>query len=125
MAGRRTKGEGSATQRRNTVIFAGILLAILLLALGVQRFLTKPGGAAVVRVDGETVAELPLSEDAEVLIGEETGDFNRVTVSGGAVAVTEANCPDRICVRGGAIDAPGQVIACLPHRLIVTVEGAP
>lgn len=112
-------------QRRNTVLFAALLLAALLLALAVQRFFGEPGGVAVVQVDGETVAKLPLGEDTELLIGSETAAYNRVTVSGGKVAVTDADCPDRVCVRTGAIDSQGQVIACLPHKLIVTVEGAP
>ncbi len=112
-------------QRRNTVFFALILLAALLLALAVQRFFSEPGGVAVVQVDGETVAKLPLWEDGERLIGDEKAAYNRVKVSGGRVAVTGADCPDQICVRTGAIDSQGQVIACLPHKLIITVEGAP
>lgn len=125
MAVRRKKGRGRALRRRNTAIFAALLLGALLLALAVQRLLAKPGRAALIQVDGEVVARLPLDEDTEVLIGEETGPMNRVTVSGGQVAVTEADCPDQVCVRAGAIDTQGQVIACLPHKLIITVEGEP
>lgn len=112
-------------QRRNTVIFALILLAALLLALGVQRFFTRPGGMAVVQVDGKTVAKLPLWEDTERVIGGKKGGYNRVKIADGRVSVTDADCPDQICVRTGAIDSQGQVIACLPHKLIITVEGAP
>ncbi len=107
------------------MIFAVTLLAALLLALGVQRFLTKPGGTALVQVDGETVAKLPLWEDTERVIGGGNGGYNRVKVADGRVSVTDADCPDRVCVRTGAIDSQGQVIACLPHKLIITVEGAP
>ncbi len=107
------------------MIFALILLAALLLALGVQRFFARPGGVAVVQVDGETVAKLPLWADTERVIGGEKAGYNRVKVAGGRVSVTGADCPDQICVRTGAIDAQGQVIACLPHKLIITVEGAP
>ena len=38
-------------------------------------------------------------------------------------ALTEANCPDLLCVRQGKIRYTGQSIICLPNRLTVTVEG--
>ena len=37
--------------------------------------------------------------------------------------MSEANCPDHICVRQGKIHYTGQVITCLPNRLTVTIEG--
>lgn len=106
---------------RNTWILAGTLLLLLLAGFLVQRFLLKkPGLRAVVEVNGERVAVLPLSEDREVTLNE-TG-FNRVRVSDGAVFMEEAGCPDQICVKTGRVDQVGGVIACLPHRLIVYVE---
>ena len=35
----------------------------------------------------------------------------------------EADCPDRLCVRQGAVSRVGESIICLPHELVVTVEG--
>ena len=45
-------------------------------------------------------------------------------VEDGAVSVTEADCADKICVHEGKISRTGEVIACLPHELIITVQGA-
>ncbi len=107
--------------RRNSLTLAAALLALLLLGLLVQRLLLKkPGLRAVVEVNGERVAVLPLSEDREITLNE-TG-FNRVRVSDGAVSMEEADCPDQVCVKTGRVDQLGGVIACLPHRLIVYVE---
>lgn len=107
--------------RRNTLILAGVLLVLLLAALLVQKcLLEKPGLYAVVEAGGERVAVLPLSEDGELTLDED--GYNRVQVSGGAVQMAEADCPDQICVKTGRVSLPGGVIACLPHRVIVYVE---
>lgn len=113
---------GPAGLRKNTLILAAALLVLLLLGLLVQRrLLKKPGLRAVVEVNGERAAVLPLSEE-QALVLDETG-YNRVRVSDGAVFMEEADCPDQVCVKTGRVDQPGGVIACLPHRVIVYVEG--
>lgn len=77
---------------------------------------------AIVRQDGETVERLPLDRDARITVGSPEGGYNTVVVEDGAVFVESADCPDKICVRTGKIREVGEVIACLPHRLSVTVE---
>ena len=38
-------------------------------------------------------------------------------------AVAEANCGDHTCIRTGQISREGEAIVCLPHRLVVRIEG--
>ena len=121
MSGRAERSAGGS--RRNTLILAAALLVLLLLGLLVQRrryLLNKPGLRAVVEVNGERVAVLPLSEDGALTL-DETG-YNRIQVSDGAVFMAEAGCPDQVCVKTGRVGQPGGGIACLPNRLIVYVE---
>lgn len=80
------------------------------------------GGAAVVRIDGETVETLALGTDAEKRYESADGGYNVVTVKDGRVSVTAANCRDRICARHRPVSKNGECIVCLPHRLTVTVE---
>ncbi len=35
--------------------------------------------------------------------------------------MTEADCPDRICVKEGWVSRMGECITCLPNKLIVEV----
>ena len=102
--------------------FVIIALAIL---LALTPLLLRPArGAeprAVVRKDGEIAAELPLDEDAVLRL--EEGGQNVLRVSGGAIRMEEADCPDGTCVRQGAIQNPGETIVCLPHRVTVTIVG--
>ena len=92
-------------------------------ALAVFLYATRQdGGYVSVQMDGQTVMELPLSEDTQVLLGED-GHTNTLVIRNGTAQVMEADCPDQICVRQGAVQYEGESIVCLPHKLIVTIEG--
>lgn len=109
-------------QRRNTLILALALLAVLAAAFGVQRWLARGGGAtAVIKVEGQVVHTLPLFQDCELWIGDGDTGRNLVRVEDGKVMVAQADCPDKVCVHTGAIRREGEVIACLPHNLIVYI----
>lgn len=47
---------------------------------------------------------------------------NYIVVENGTVEVTYANCHGKDCVRTGKISREGQVIACLPHKLLITIS---
>jgi len=109
-----------------------LILAVLLLAGGLWLWLVctrTAGGTAVVTVDGVTIAELPLDRDAVLAVTPGDGFAadstfcNTVEVSAGRARVVEANCPDKICEDTGWVQYDGQMIVCLPHKLIVTVAG--
>ena len=101
-----------------------LLAGSLLLLAGILLLLFRPGeqGAwAVVTADGTEIARYPLSEDRTVRLGGE--DYNVLQIANGAAAVTEANCGDHTCVRMGEISREGERIVCLPHKLIIHIEG--
>ena len=75
----------------------------------------------VVTVDGVETARYDLAVDQAHTIGEDA--YNVLNISGGTVAVVEANCGDHTCIRTGGISREGETIVCLPHRLVIHVEG--
>ena len=75
---------------------------------------------ALIKIDGEIVHKLDLSEE-KIFTLETSGGKNIVEIKNGAVAVIEADCPDKICVRRGAIKNVGEVIACVPHKILIEV----
>lgn len=100
------------------------LIAGLLLAAGALYLFLRPGEAgawAVVTADGRETARYPLAEDRRVTLGE--ADYNVLEIMDGAAAVVEANCGDHTCVRTGRISREGEAIVCLPHRLVIRIEG--
>ena len=103
-----------------------MLIAVVLLAaavLGIYTLATRSeGGAAVVTIDGEEVMRLPLDEDAQIVLGE-GGHTNTLVIENGKVRMTQASCPDHVCIKQGEICYDGEMIVCLPNMTVVTVEG--
>ena len=100
-------------------LLAGALIAVWFAMRGAY----TEAPAAEIRLDGALVRTVPLSEDAEFTIDCKNG-YNTVTVSNGSISVTAADCPDKVCVKTGAISGGGVPIVCLPHRLeIVVING--
>ena len=75
-------------------------------------------------VNGKTIHEIPLTthEGRESFIVETPDGSNEVTIDGHTIAVTDADCHDKICVRSGPIAKKGDVIACLPHKLLIEIR---
>ena len=106
-------------RRNDLLLIGGLLLAALLVW-----FLVRPGGMghwAVVTVDGQESGRYSLDVERTVTIGEEA--YNILRIAGGTASVVEANCGDHTCVRTGSISREGETIVCLPHRLVVRIEG--
>ena len=123
MAETKQKTESESHKRRNTILLAVVLLTVFGIGWLVQhRMLGSSGPAAVVQYKGEIIHRLPLDRETSVVVGDRDGDYNIVTVKDGKVSVTEANCPDQICVYIGQISTVEEVIACLPHEMIVYIE---
>lgn len=104
-----------------------LLTAVILFlagALFIRHFTAGPdGGWAVVSRDGIVEERLSLAEDARLLLQDASGNENMLVIEEGSVRLEDANCPDRLCVRQGAISRRGESIICLPHRLVITIEG--
>lgn len=80
-------------------------------------------GWVVVSRDGIEEERLSLKEDTRLLLRDEEGNENLLVIEEESVWIEEANCPDGLCVRQGHISHSGDSIICLPHKLVVTIEG--
>jgi len=81
---------------------------------------------AVIQVNGKEYKTIPLSEHAgtdSFRIMTDNG-YNTVVVQDHAIAITEADCPDHICVQSGFITQPGATTVCLPHKVMIEVRSA-
>ena len=54
---------------------------------------------------------------------EDGSGSNTVSVEQGRIRVSEADCPDQICVHQGWISDSALPIVCLPHRLMIEITG--
>ena len=104
---------------------ADLILVVALLLLAGALYLTlnanrQEGGVVVVRVDGVETERHSLAVDGTFPLN---GGTNILVIRDGQAWLSEADCPDLLCVKQGKIHYTGQVITCLPNRLTVTVEG--
>ena len=115
---------------------ADIVLAIVLLILGLgSPFLLRSDAdresRVVVTVDGEEAGNYSLYEDRTLCLTEEGLEegyshgeiLNLIVIEKGSVRVKEASCKGGDCVKMGSISREGEVIACLPHKMLITIEG--
>ena len=108
--------------KKNDIILIAVILAV---AAGVFLFSSMKkadGGAkAVVYVDKEETAVYDLSEEGTYEIKSDRGT-NLLVIKDGKADVTEADCPDDLCVKQKEISKNGETIVCLPHRVVVEIE---
>ena len=113
--------EGSSKKVKNDVILICALLAVALIAGAVLLLFKAEGDAVSVSIDGEVVAEYPLSEELEVEIKSD-GGYNILIIEDGRARVERASCPDGICAAHRAIFRDGESIICLPNKVVVEVH---
>lgn len=102
-----------------TVLALSLAASLLLLAGG------NGAATALVYQDGVCVRSIDLSqvEEPYSFTVEWEDGYNIIEVERGRIRVSEADCPDRICVRRGWMWDSAAPIACLPHRLVIQLEG--
>lgn len=113
--------------KKNDFILIGAILILALLSYGImtfwQRSNTNDDAYVEVKIDGEVYGTYPLDEDMEETIVTGDGEYNTLVIKDGQANITEANCPDKICVKHRGIHFSGESVICLPHKLTVTVIG--
>ncbi len=109
-------------KNRKDWIFIGSFLGIALIAALCLQFFTTRGTQVVAKVDGQEVGRWSLETSVDEVIETEAGQ-NRLVIAEGRASVVEADCPDGICVKQGKISHTGQTIVCLPHKLVIEIEG--
>lgn len=109
--------------RKNDLILIGVVIAAALLLWVINLpHGSSDGKVAVVTVDGEEYASLPLEKDSQLLIKNRDGHTNLLVIKDGEAYVAEAGCSNQVCVDTGKIKEEGELIVCLPHKVVITIE---
>lgn len=106
-------------KKRDFILISAILLIALLL-FAIFTLTRKDGEYVIVRVDGKEVAQYSLHENSTYILN---GGTNVLQIEDGKAWMTEADCPDHVCIKQGEIEKNGETITCLPNKLTVTVYG--
>ncbi len=114
---------GKHSKKHDLILVLAVLTAAALLLAGRTLFFSRPPVSVTISVDGKDVMTLDLNQDDDQIIESPGGGRNRVIITDGAVHMEEASCPDKVCIKQGAVSETGQSIVCLPNRVIVTITG--
>ena len=107
--------------KKDIILLLGIILAAFLLWL-IPYLLNKDASAMVtVYQNGHEIGKYPLGKEQTISIPYGEDGYNLLFISGGEASISDADCPDGLCVRQRAVDRTGESIICLPHKLVIQI----
>ena len=111
-------------RKTDQYLIAGLLLVAVTLFVGIRLYgkMTTTEAVAVVTVDGKEYGRYPLEKNHTETIHLSDGSYNTFEVKDGYVSMTDASCPDQICVNHSRISKKNETIVCLPDKVVITVE---
>lgn len=80
------------------------------------------GRTAILYIDGEEKAEIPLNQDRRIQVRGPLG-LSVIEVADGRVRMLSSPCGRQICVRMGAISEGNALIVCVPNRILIRIPG--
>lgn len=101
------------------LIFSLGVLALILAAF-IYFPKNKEGGVLNITVGGSPFGTYSLADEQEIIINEQ--GKNVVKIENGKVYMKEADCPDKICVRHTPISKSGEMIVCLPNKVVLEIK---
>ncbi|MBR5156822.1 MAG: NusG domain II-containing protein [Clostridia bacterium] len=111
--------------RLDKLIFCVLIVSSVLSILFTNIiFAKKTADEVIVEVNGEEYGRYPLYEkNVKILDVKTEFGYNKIEILNGKVRVSDTNCPDRLEVKSGIIDSAGEMLVCLPNRVVVRISG--
>lgn len=104
--------------KKNDYKLMAVVIGAAILLFAVATLMEKGNKNVIeVKVDGVVRGRYSLSEDREV----ELNGTNHLVIQDGKADITDAKCPDKVCVKQKPISKTGESLVCLPNKVIVTV----
>lgn len=106
-------------KKKESVFICSLLAISVVLCIFTYAVPHGNHGSIRITVDGELYGTYSLDKDQVIQIG----DTNVCEIKNGQVKMTEADCPDHLCMRQPAVGGAGGYIVCLPNRVVIQGEG--
>ena len=118
---------GRLKTRTWIILFAAVFAVLALLAFALSR-MDAGGTVANIYQDGVCIYSIDLSTVTETItftVADDDGHENVVEIENGRIRISEANCPDQVCVESGWLSSSLKPIVCLPAKLVIQLESDP
>ena len=113
---------------KSTKFWAILIAVVLVLSLGASVGIYRYrgiGSVACIYQNGELIRQIHLdtvTSPYELTVTNGDGE-NVISVEPGRIRVSQASCPDHVCVDTGWISDGVIPIVCLPNQLVIRIEG--
>lgn len=102
-----------------------ILLLAVVGLLGLALLWLAPPGRRIVVTDGERLLYQARLDQAGLVDIDGPLGTSRLRLDPDGARIVQAPCPLKICMQMGPVRRQGELIACVPNRILVQVEGGP
>lgn len=115
------------TKNRTALFLGGLIVLILLASAGALWYLNaneQNGTVAEIYQNGELIQTINLdtvTEDYSFTVEGSDGIYNVIEVHHGEIGITEASCPDGLCINMGFIHSSAFPVTCLPNKLVIKI----
>ena len=100
-----------------------VLLLLLVSLIGIAWLASAPGGTRVVVTSGNrTLFASPLDQPRRVNLDGPLGP-TLVVIENDEVRIDASPCPRKTCLSMGPAKQTGDLLACVPNRILVHIEG--
>ncbi len=110
---------------KNTITRWDLVLIAFLIILTLSSFSFwfkgKPGQRAAIIVNGELVKEAYLIDQNETIAIQGDIGISYIEINSGRVRITDSPCPSKTCIKTGWIEQEGQMICCVPNKVLVKI----
>lgn len=114
-------------------ICLAVAVTIFIAAAVSALWLYRPAESTWVEItqDGKVLYKFDLAkfDDEQVQrirIDSPDGGYNIIEIGeGNTIRISEADCPDKTCVKTGVLRSEGVPIVCLPHKLVIKYTDSP
>ncbi|MFI3214801.1 MAG: NusG domain II-containing protein [Eubacteriales bacterium] len=105
-----------------------ILIIVMIIVLAIVIFVgmlpkTYSENTLEVYLDGELIHEIELSEEQTMTIDIDSVVHNTIEINGIHVRIIDSTCYDHVCENTGYISKAGEVIVCMPNKLMLKIVG--
>ena len=107
--------------KKKDFILIFIILLIVVVSFGINHFTNAKSGKQIeIYVDNELYKTYDIDDEDEIKIESEEG-YNVVKIHNHGAQITEASCPDKVCIQEGFITKPSESIVCLPNKVHIKI----
>lgn len=119
--------------KRGDVLLIGLVIVIALAFL-VPRWMSKDSSeinykgaerVAKITVDGKLFKTVKLTKEEQTVDIKTEYGYNILKIHDYGMEIIDADCPDKVCLTFGFVERNGGTIVCLPHKLLIEIEGGP